>query len=286
MNPPLMALRIGISARLLHDTPPGLGLPPRKRLQFLESSMAHWIMAHGAIALMIPFVDSTAEDVMDPAPLSDMVHLLDGLVLQGGVDVAPQTYGGEPLRPEWAGDPVRDQYELALLRGFIDAGKPVLGVCRGAQLLNVYFGGTLVQDIPSLWPGATTHVDLDRFDTLHHGVCFEPGSLLAGIYGCRTHQITSIHHQCVDRLGDGLVIEARSPSDGVPEAIRHTGLPFVVGVQWHPEFHPDPRDAGGHLLDSGPVMQAFLDAARHRSERHRAIGKLPVPRVAPIALGG
>lgn len=262
-----MPLRIGITARLLHDPPPSLGLP-LKRLQFLESSMAHWIMAHGAIALMVPFVDASAHLPPGRVPLQDIVNLLDGLVLQGGVDVSPEMYGGQPLRPEWAGDPIRDRYELDLLRGFIDAGKPVLGVCRGAQLINVFHGGTLVQDIPSQWPGAVTHQDTEHYDRLVHSVHFEPGSVLATWYGSATgHRVNSIHHQCVDRLGEGLTVEARSPDDGVVEAIRRPGGGFVLGVQWHPEFHLSSRDRARGLLDSAPMMRAFLDAARQASGR-------------------
>lgn len=264
-----MPLRIGISARLLHDPPPGLGLPI-KRLQFLESSMAHWIMGHGAIALMVPFIDESAH--LSPARVSPaaIVDLLDGLVLQGGADINPATYGGHALRPEWTGDPIRDRYELDLLRGFIDAGKPVLGVCRGAQLINVFHGGTLVQDIPSLWPDAVTHQDTEHYDRLMHEVAFEPDSALARWYGSTAgHRVTSIHHQCVDRLGDGLVVDALSPTDGVIEAIRRPGAGFVLGVQWHPEFHLTAVERSRGLLDSGPMMQAFLDAARERSGRPR-----------------
>jgi putative glutamine amidotransferase len=265
-----MTLRIGISARLLHEAPPGLGLP-QKPLQFLESSMAHWVMAHRAIALMIPFVDEDSPTLTDPTPLSDMAHLLDGLVLQGGIDVCPESYGSTPLKPEWRGDPIRDRYELALLHAFIRAGKPVLGICRGAQLINVFYGGSLVQDIPSQWPGAQIHQDLTRYDRLVHEVEFVPGSRLATLYPTASrHCITSIHHQCVDRLGEGLVAEAYSAQDGIIEAIRHTGPGFVMGVQWHPEFHLSPREEAQCLLDSGPVMQAFLDAARARADRHQA----------------
>lgn len=264
-----MSLRIGISARLLHQPPPGLGLP-QKRLQFLESNMAHWIMAHRAIALMVPFVDEAAPGLCNRVPVGEMVELLDGLVLQGGVDVCPETYGGTPQHPDWAGDPVRDHYELDLLRGFIGAGKPVLGICRGAQLINVYYGGTLLQDIPTMQPGAILHWDLDHYDRLMHEVRFEPGSLLGRLYGDQLpHRVTSIHHQCVQRLGDGLVVEAISPQDGVIEAIRHQGETFVLGLQWHPEFHLAPAEQRQGLLDSGPVMQAFLDAARARADRHR-----------------
>lgn len=264
-----MTLRIGISARLLHEPPAGLGLP-QKRLQFLESNMAHWIMAHSAIALMVPFVDEASPGLANRVPVADIVNLLDGLVLQGGIDVCPETYGCQPMQAEWAGDPVRDLYELNLLRGFIEAGKPVLGVCRGAQLINVYFGGTLLQDIPSMHPGAAQHQDLQHYDRLMHEVQFTPHTLLDQLYGNELpHLVTSIHHQCVDRLGDGLVAEARCPQDGVVEAIRHTGPGFVLGLQWHPEFHLAAADSRQGLLDSGPIMQAFLQAARDRADRHR-----------------
>lgn len=232
--------------------------------------MAHWIMGHGAIALMVPFIDESAHLSPNWVPLSDIVNLLDGLVLQGGVDISPETYGQTLRNPEWAGDPIRDRYELALLRGFIEAKKPVLGVCRGAQLINVFHGGTLVQDIPSLWPGAVPHQDTEHYDRLMHDVAFEPGSGLAQWYGgTGGYRVNSIHHQCVDRLGEGLLVEARSPADGVIEAIRRAGPGFVVGVQWHPEFHLTPEESARGLLDSGPMMQAFLDAARERSGRPR-----------------
>jgi len=270
-----MTLRIGISARLLHQPPSGLGLP-QKPLQFLESSMAHWIMAHRAIALMIPFVDEHSPVAGDPARLAEIADLLDGLVLQGGIDVCPEAYGRAPLKPEWQGDPIRDRYELTLLRAFIDVGKPVLGICRGAQLLNVFFGGTLVQDIPSQWPGALIHQDTTRYDRLMHEVEFLPGSRLATLYPqVPRHRVTSIHHQCVEQLGAGLVVEARSPEDGIIEAIRHEAHAFVLGVQWHPEFHLTPREAHQQLLDSGPMMQAFLDAARARADRHRLPPQTP-----------
>lgn len=264
-----MTLRIGISARLLHSPPDGLGLP-QKRLQFLESTMAHWIMAHGALALMVPFIDDASPLSTNRAPMTELVDLLDGLVLQGGIDICPETYGDTLRDPAWAGDAIRDRYELDLLRSFIEAGKPVLGVCRGAQLINVYYGGSLVQDIPSLRPGASRHQDAARYDRLMHDVHFEAGSSLQRLYGNSTlHRVTSIHHQCVDRLGEGLVVEAYSPQDGIIEAIRHEGPGYVLGVQWHPEFHLSPREETQGLLDSGPMMMDFLRVARARADRHQ-----------------
>ncbi|MCA0326455.1 MAG: gamma-glutamyl-gamma-aminobutyrate hydrolase family protein [Proteobacteria bacterium] len=265
-----MTLRIGISARLLHNPPAGLGLPT-KRLQFLESSMATWIMAHGVVALMIPFIDHGAQPARKRPPLRDLVEHLDGLVLQGGIDISPTTYGATPWQEKAEYDGIRDAYELDLLRGFIEADKPVLGICRGCQLLNVYFGGTLIQDIPSQWPGAIPHNDTVRYDRLIHEVHFTPGSRLSEIYGYEPRRVTSIHHQCVDQLGKGLVLEARSPIDLVPEGIRHTKYPFVMGVQWHPEFHPGSTDAEEPVVDSGPLMMAFLKAAARRAGHMRRL---------------
>ena len=266
-----MTLRIGISARLLHNPPAGLGLPT-KRLQFLESGMAQWIMSHGVVALMIPFVDHSMVKTRRRLPILDLVEQLDGLVLQGGADISPRFYGAKPWTEHCDCDPIRDEYELELLRGFVEAGKPVLGICRGAQMLNVYFGGTLIQDIPSQWPGAILHNDTERYDRLIHEVHFMPGSRLSDIYGYEPRRITSIHHQCVDKLGTGLVLEARSPIDLVPEGIRHPGHRFVMGVQWHPEFHMSGGfEAGDGVLDSGPLMMDFLKAAMRRAGRVRSL---------------
>ena len=281
-----MTLRIGISARLLHQPPPDSGLP-RKRLQFLESNMAQWIMSHGVVALMIPFVDQSNLSARRRAPLLDVVQQLDGLVLQGGADISPGLYGAKPWREHGDCDPIRDEYEMGLLRGFIEADKPVLGICRGAQLLNVYCGGTLVQDIPSQWPGAIAHVDLERYDTLTHEVHFVPGSRLSDIYGYAPQRVNSIHHQCVGELGKSLVIEARSPIDRVPEAIRHTAYPFVLGVQWHPEFQMNGASTTSGVLDSGPLMMAFLKAALRRAGRVRRLADgMSRVRERALELGG
>ena len=265
-----MTLRIGISARLLHQPPAGSGLP-RKRLQVLESNMAQWIMSHGVVALMIPFVDHSMVKTRRRLPILDLVEQLDGLVLQGGADISPRFYGAKPWTEHCDCDPIRDEYELELMRGFVEAGKPVLGICRGAQMLNVYCGGTLVQDIPSQWPGAIPHLDLNRYETLTHEVHFVPGSRLSDIYGYAPQRVNSIHHQCVGELGKGLVIEARSPIDRVPEGIRHTGHAFVMGVQWHPEFQFHGSGAPSEVLDSGPLMMAFLKAALRRAGRVRRL---------------
>ncbi len=251
-------LRIGLSARLLHKPPAEMGFRG-KTLQYLEQSIAHWIMGHGALAFMVPTLGFDAEVSRRRVSVQHYVDALDGLLLQGGADVSPTTYGQQPLKPEWAGDPIRDRYEIELIDGFMGQGKPVLGICRGCQLINVAFGGSLYQDIPTQQPTAGVHVDMDAYDQHRHEVVFERDSRLAELYaGEMGGRVNSIHHQAVDRLGGDLRVEARSSGDGIVEAIRAKGPTFVAGVQWHPEFHF--QDAA--LLSGEPLMNDFLAAAQ------------------------
>ncbi|MBN9420994.1 MAG: peptidase C26 [Candidatus Accumulibacter sp. 66-26] len=253
-------LQIGLSARLMHEPPRELGFPG-KTLQYLEQSMAHWVMAHGALVFMIPTIGRRAEVARQAISVRDCVAALDGLVLQGGADVCPSSYGEEAERPEWSGDRLRDLYEIELIWEFIVQGKPVLGICRGCQLINVAMGGSLWQDIPTHIEGAIAHRDDALYDRYHHEVEIVAGSQLAALYpeGSR-FLVNSIHHQCVRRLGSDLVVEAYSAADGVIEAIRRKGSGYVAGFQWHPEFHGSVFG----LLDSRPMLVEFLEAAERR----------------------
>lgn len=251
-------LRIGLSARLLHTPPKELGFPG-KTLQYLEQSVAHWIMSHGALAYMMPTISADLAVERAAISMREYVAAMDGLVLQGGADVSPAGYGEEPMRPEWTGDRVRDLYEIELLWEFVIQGKPVLGICRGMQLINVACGGTLYQDILELNPGASAHRDEGLYDRFHHEIELEPGSALAGLYpGQHCGRVNSIHHQAVRKLGNDLRVEARSVGDGIVEAIRWQGAGYLFGCQWHPEFHGDTPD----LLGGGPIMAQFLAAAK------------------------
>lgn len=245
--------KIGVSAGFFHAdfTRP---IFTGKTLQYVEQSLAHWIMSSGALPVMIPSPDG--ETARGDVTVAHYAAWLDGLVLAGGSDVWPGSYGHEPLRPEWSGDRVRDAYEIALLGAFVDAGKPVLGICRGLQLVNVAWGGTLLQDIGTEQPGALVHRDALRYDANHHEVILEPGSRLAAWLGRERGIVNSVHHQAIRDLGGGLEVEARAATDGIIEAIRGTGPTFVAAVQWHPEF----RREGDGTLDDAPLLEAFLDA--------------------------
>ncbi|MDQ0624055.1 putative glutamine amidotransferase [Paraburkholderia graminis] len=251
-------LRIGVSARIFHPEPGAKGLRG-KTLQYLEESIAHWVMSRDVLVFMIPTVGH--QGMLHPSNirLRDYAKHLDGLLLQGGADVSPQSYAEAATRPEWPGDRVRDMYELELLHEFIESGKPVLGVCRGCQLINVAFGGTLYQDIATDVPTAGAHVNED-YDQHRHAIHFPDGSTLANMFPARRDVIVnSIHHQAVKTLGRDLNIEAVSASDGIIEAVRYRRAPFVMGVQWHPEFH---RAGGPELLDCTPLLDTFLRVAR------------------------
>ncbi len=261
-------LKIGISACFLYPDPARTAFA-KKTLQYVEQSVPHWVMSGGALPVMIP---SPVGDVTgarhftnegDGVNLGDYAQWLDGLVLHGGADLWPGSYREEPIDAKWQGDAGRDKYEIALVNAFVAAGKPVFGICRGMQLINVAFGGTLVQDIPTQRPDALRHRDAEVYDRNFHTLDLVPGTRLANLIAsttteARSHKINSVHHQCVKDLAPDFVVEARCPQDGTVEAIRHSGAAWVAGVQWHPEFHK--LEYG--TLDDAPILQDFLDAAR------------------------
>ena len=267
MADPDAPLLIGISARIYYPEGPVLDLGGvwTKTLHFLEQSVAHWVMHGDAMAVMIPAVDSDSVVTRADLNLNHYAAALDGLVLQGGNDVAPESYSQAPIDPRWHGDRVRDRYEMELLRAFIDAGKPVFGICRGLQLLNVAFGGTLWQDIPTQRPEAHEHRDGSKYERLYHTVELVPGTRLASLYpGVERGVINSIHHQGIQDLAPGFTVEARCPDDGMVEAIRREGAGYVAAVQWHPEFH---RSLAHDGFDDTPMLTDFLAAARAARRR-------------------
>jgi putative glutamine amidotransferase len=186
----------------------------------------------GALPVLIPLGLARPQ-------LAALVARLDGLVFSGGGDIAPARYGGVP-HPLVAGvDPDRDQVELDLFAEAMARRRPLLGICRGMQLMNVALGGTLYEDVLAQHPGGIKHQywpDMPR-DRLSHEVTIAPQSRLAAILGSTRAAVNSLHHQGVRRLADGLVATAHAP-DGLIEAFELPEHPFALAVQWHPEWLP------------------------------------------------
>lgn len=256
---PGRVLRIGISACLNHADPER-PLFKGKTLVYVEESMNEWVMRMGAMPLMIPRAHASFG-------AKEILSHFDGLLLHGGSDVAPQSYGEEPIDEKWPGDPIRDAYEIELVKECVAEDIPILGVCRGAQVINVALGGTLYQDIATQVPGALVHRNWDVYEHNHHDVKLEKGSTLENIYGeSHSGRINSIHHQAIKDIAPDLRIEAHSPVDGIVEAVclKDSAGPYVLGVQWHPEFI---EADSNELLSPDLLMQHFLDATRLKLEK-------------------
>lgn len=181
----------------------------------------------GGLPILIPVT-------LDFGMLNDYLKLVDGILFTGGGDINPLLYNeqNEGLCEEMCFE--RDQMEMYLLKKAIEESIPVLGICRGHQLINVYFGGSLYQDLMTQYHTEIDHINIEsEADFIAHSVKLESTSRIKQWYGESKIQVNSRHHQAIKRLGEGLIITGRS-KDGIVEAIEHTSH-NVVGVQWHPE---------------------------------------------------
>lgn len=209
----------------------------------------------GGLAVMIP---PDREFERDP---DQILELIDALILAGGNDIDPAAYGAE-RHPETKGtNPDRDDSELALARRAWERDMPVLGICRGMQLLNVAMGGTLLQHLPDEVGHGDHRINPGSFDGADHDVRLNPGSLAARAAGELVHVTKSHHHQGVDVVGEGLTVTGHSAlGDDLPEAVEAPGRRFVLGVQWHPEAD-----------EASTVIGALVNEARaYRSSRGSA----------------
>ena len=236
---------------------PIIGIPTQT-LQSLGGVSAEippsWVMSQryvvtltnaGAIPWLVPLVDDET--------LRGISDALDGVFLPGGADIDPVSYGRAPHPLCDKTDRDRDRVELALARWAMDDGKPLLGVCRGMQVINLAAGGTLYQDIAEQLPGAIKH---DYFpyggapftrDYLAHEVTVAAGTRLATVFGAGALRVNSMHHQGVRDIGDGLTVTATAP-DGLVEGLESTDGQYVVGVQWHPEALTESQSAATGLF--------------------------------------
>jgi putative glutamine amidotransferase len=217
----------------------------------LPSNYIEAIQRAGGLALMLPVDPLLAEDP------SEALDLIDGLVLAGGADIDPGSYG-EPAHAQTIDTvPLRDAFEISLTRAAIERDLPVLGICRGMQLINIARGGTLRQHLPDLFGHQEHRRVIGSFDGSDHDVLLSAGSLAASVAGELIHATKSHHHQGVDRLGEGLKVSGVCTLDDLPEAIELPGARFVLGVQWHPEADP-----------ASKVIGAFVSEASARAPTH------------------
>ena len=207
---------------------------PRIAIPEIGQNVSNYTKAVSA-AFMEPVVISMQEANIEKSVQQEYLEYsnfrienYDGLVLPGGVDIDPSRYGHEN-RGSVRMVPLLDELQFDVLDAFVRSGKPVLGICRGQQLINVYFGGTLIQDLPTSFRHRSGRPGFD----LVHSCRTEEGSWIHHIYGS-AFKNNSAHHQACDILGEGIVIDGRCGEDGVAEAIHHEKLP-VYGVQFHPE---------------------------------------------------
>lgn len=224
-------IKIGITACFFYPDVARTVFGP-KALSYVENDMFRYVSQKGILPVLIPDLEKDK--------LTEILDELDGFIFQGGSDLAPDTYGEKPIVVgKWLGDAHRDRYELDIMDYAIKKDKPILAICRGMQLMNVYFGGSLFQDIATQKSDALLHRDAIKYDSVHHRIIFHGKNVLSDLYKDFAEPlVNSVHHQGVKVLGNKLKILATSKDDDIIEAIEYTGAPSgrVLGVQWHPEF--------------------------------------------------
>jgi putative glutamine amidotransferase len=215
------------------------------RAVLLDCNYVDAVHRAGGFAVLLP---PDPELVEHPDEALDRI---DGLVLAGGADMDPSTYGAPPHPATVGTVPERDAFELALASRALERDLPFLGICRGMQVMNVARGGTLTQHLPDDLGHEDHRRALGSFDDADHDVRLADGSLVARVAGQAVHATKSHHHQGVDRVGDGLAVTGWATLDDLPEAIEVPGGRFALGVQWHPEADP-----------ASPLIAALVEEAR------------------------
>lgn len=211
---------IGITAGLLRE-------PPNRDWIFNTNDYFRSVQNAGGIPVLLPFIKTEGD-------AAQVLERIDGLLLSGGADMDPQLYGEQPHPKSGAVSPERDETELALTRVALQRNMPVLGICRGHQVLAVAAGGTLWQDISTQISGSLKHVQEGPRWFASHRVRVEPGTRLAAVLGTE-FLVNSYHHQAVKELPPGGWIASAAADDGIYEALEHPGRRFALSVQWHPE---------------------------------------------------
>ena len=217
---------IGLTtSRLTHTT----GIP----VISITEAYIQAVLRAGGLPVLIPVGLSNSQTF-------EIYTHLQGLLLTGGGDIDPASFGGAPHPRVYDVDPQRDALEVALVQQAARDGLPFLGICRGIQVMNVALGGKLYTDIGDQYAGALRHDMMPGFprDLIAHPVEIRPGSCLAGLIGVDSLSVNSLHHQGIRTVAPSLQATAFAP-DGLVEAVELSGHPFALGVQWHPEWLPE-----------------------------------------------
>lgn len=225
--------KIGITCRMIPDTIPNNGIGKT----YIEA-----VRSAGAIPVLIPFGASQDE-------LQMYAELLDGLIFTGGVDLHPNLYEQQQKIGLEDIDVARDENDLRLMEWAFEQKIPIFAICRGHQLLNVFKGGTMIQDIPRYYQTDYAHRQSSPYGTVAHVVEVEEGSRLHQLFGQLIFEVNSHHHQAIEKVGDGLKATIFSP-DGIIEGVElESDDHFVVGLQFHPEMLADNEDYS-YMLDA------------------------------------
>ncbi len=211
----------------------------------LREDYAKAVTSCGGVPIMLPFDDSSIDEVL---------AIADGLIIPGGdYDIHPKFYGQEILNDTVVINDSRTNYDMKLLEKALTNNMPFLGICYGMQLMNVFFGGSLIQDLKTVRPHSIEHKQPMPKNAPWHDINIENGSKLAGIAGGKlVHKVNSTHHQAIDKIGNNMIISATAP-DGIIEAIECTRHEFAIGVEWHPEYQNTELDIA--------LFNAFIEAA-------------------------
>ncbi|MBB3700282.1 gamma-glutamyl-gamma-aminobutyrate hydrolase family protein [Flammeovirga yaeyamensis] len=243
-------IKIGISSCFMYPDTSRSTFGP-KSLSYVENDMMEYVSQNGVLPILLPDINKEK--------LKRILDELQGVVLQGGVDVAPEMYGEKPIG-KWLGDAYRDEYELFIIEEAIKRNIPVFGICRGFQLLNVYYGGTLYQDTITQRPQSLNHRSAELYDKVNHKITIHKATPLYEIYPFDQDVfVNSVHHQAIKDLSNELEIWATS-EDGLIEAFGHKNFKGtkVMGVQWHPEFS---KTLNQLVINANPLIQLFIHQA-------------------------
>lgn len=242
-------IKLGVTSCFMYPDP-NRAVFGHKTLTYFEHDMSRFLSRPGVMPILLPDVPW--------AQLEQYLSEMDGFVFQGGADISPLNYKEDPIENgRWPGDYHRDQYELKIMDWAFKNKKPILAICRGFQLVNVYFGGSLYQDLKLQTQTSVEHRNAELYDKIFHPVECTPDSLLEKIYQQKILTVNSVHHQGIKLLGSGLVVDALSKEDNLIEAIHYKEMDehFILAVQWHPEFSHTIKDK---VINPEPLINYFL----------------------------